>query len=308
MLWTNIKRIIRSGFVNFWRNRVVSLASVLIMTVTLFTFGIIIFTGALLDSSLEQLRGKVDVNVYFNIDAPEEDIFSLMSSIEGLHEVESVSYISRQQALENFRERNKNDYLTIQALDELGENPLGASLGIKAKEASQYQSIANFLEEETALTESRHSIIDKINYEQNKVAIEKLSKIISGSEKLGFAITLFLIIISVIITFNTIRLAIYTAREEISVMRLVGATNRYIRGPFIVEGIMYGFFSAVIALILFYPVTFWLGETSENFFGGINLFEYYTTNFVQIFFIILSSGFVLGAVASYLAVRAYLKT
>jgi len=277
------------------------------MTVTLFTIGLIIFTGALLDSSLDQIKNKVDINIYFDINASEEDIFALNDSIERLPEVAQVTYVSREQALVNFRERHKNDQLTIQALDELGENPLGASVGIKAKETSQYEGIAKFLEDQNALSQEGFSIIDKINYEQNKVAIEKLTKIIDGAETIGLAITLFLVLISVIITFNTTRLAIYTAREEIAVMRLVGANNRYIRGPFVIEGLMYGVFSAIIALILFYPITLWMGKITENFFGGINLFEYYVNNFAEVLIIIALSGIFLGSASSFLAVRKYLQ-
>jgi len=277
------------------------------MTITLFVIGFIIFLGALFESSLEQIKGKVDVNIYFTTDASEEDIFSLRDSLSALPEVASVSYTSREQALANFRERHKNDYLTIQALDELDENPLGASVGIKAKETSQYESIAKFLEEQSALSKGTYSIIDKINYEQNKIAINKLTKIIDGAEKIGFAVTMFLVLISIIITFNTIRLAIYTSRDEIAVMRLVGASNKYIQGPFMVEGVMYGIFSAAITLALFYPITLWLGDVTDNFFGGINLFEYYISNFTQILLIITVSGVVLGAISSILAVRKYLR-
>jgi len=307
MFLTNTRRVIRAGFINFWRNRVISLASVLIMTVTLFVLGFIIFLGALFQGSLEQIRNKVDVNVYFTIDALEEDIINLRDSLSELPEVASVSYTSREEALANFRERHKNDYLTIQALDELDENPLGASVGIKAKETSQYESIAKFLEEQSALAQGKYSIIDKVNYEQNKVAIEKLTKILAGAEKIGFAVTVFLVLISIIITFNTIRLVIYTSRDEIAVMRLVGAGNKYIQGPFVVEGVMYGIFSAVITLALFYPITLWLGDVTDSFFGGINLFEYYVSNFTQIFLIITLSGVVLGAISSILAVRRYLR-
>ncbi len=307
MFWTNTKRILKAGFINFWRNRVVSFASVLTMTVTLFTLGFVIFAGALLDSSLEQIKSKVDVNVYFNVDAEEEDILALKQSVENLPEVAEVVYVSREQAILDFRERNKDDYLIIQAVDELGENPLGASIGIKAKETSQYESVAKFLQGQTALSQGGASIIDNINYEQNKIAIEKLTKIINGAEKFGLAVTIFLILISIVITFNTVRLAIYTSREEISVMRLVGANNRYIRGPFIVEGVMYGVFASIISVVLFYPVTMWLGDTSENFFGGINLFDYYITNFVEIFLIILAVGIFLGVSSSFMAVRRYLK-
>lgn len=307
MFWVNIKRVLHSGFVNFWRNGVVSFAAVLIMTVTLFTLGVLMFMGALLQNSLDQIREKVDINIYFTLKAPEEDILALKNTMEKLPEVASAAYISRDEALANFRERHKNDYLTLQALDELGENPLGASLGVKAREVSQYEGIAKFLEGQSTFSGGVGAIIDKVNYQQNKVAIDRLTKVIDGAQKIGFATTVFLILVSIVITFNTIRLAIYTAREEIAVMRLVGAENRYIRGPFIIEGVMYGVFSGLIALVLFYPMTLWLGKTTENFFGGLNVLVYYGRNFGQIFMIIMSTGIVLGVVSSYLAVRKYLK-
>ncbi len=119
--WVNTKRIFRSGFVNFWRNRVVSLAAVLIMTVTLSTMGLVIFLGALLDSTLEQIKNKVDINIYFSLDASEEDIGTLDETLKKLPEVAATTFTSRSEALEKFRERHKDDYLTIQALEELGQ-------------------------------------------------------------------------------------------------------------------------------------------------------------------------------------------
>jgi cell division transport system permease protein len=307
MLWTNTKRIIKSGFVSFWRNSAVSLASVLVMTMTLFMLGSLIFTGATLNASLEQIRDKVDVNVYFVTTAPEEEILSLKQSVEALPEVAFAEYVSRDEAIERFRVRHQNDQLTLQALEELDENPLGANLNIKAKETSQYEGIAKFLESESALASGEQPIIDKVNYAQNKAAIDKLTTIIDSLETFGFIITIILIVVSVIITFNTIRLAIYTSREEISVMRLVGASNMYIRGPFVFEGIMYGVLSAIITLIMFYPITIWLSPVTEGFFSNVNLASYYINNFAEIFLIILGTGVALGAISSYLAVKKYLK-
>ena len=126
--------------------------------------------------------------------------------------------------MENFKLVHENDQITLQALEELGDNPLEASLNIKAKEPSQYEGIANFLNEENILS-SAAKIIDKINYFENKVAIDKLSRIIDSAERLGLALSLALVIVSVVITFNTIRLTIYISREEISVMQLVGASK-----------------------------------------------------------------------------------
>lgn len=308
MLWITTKRVIRSGFYNFWRNGFVSLSAILVMVVTLFVIGSTIFSGALLDSSLKQLKDKVDINVYFFGTASEQDILTLKAKLEKLPEVATpVSYVSKEDALNAFKNRHQNDQFTLQALDELGVNPLGAELNIKAKDPSQYETIANFLNGSNALSSDGGTIIDKINYYQNKDAIDKLTRIINSANRLGFVLTMLLIVISILITFNTIRLVIYMSREEISVMRLVGASMGYIRGPFFVAGAIYGFISAIITLILFYPVTLWLGKTTENFFINLNIFQYYTHNFGQIFLIVVGSGVIIGAVSSWLAARKYLK-
>lgn len=307
MSFTTVKRILKSGFVSFWRNSFVSLASIFVMVVTLFVIGSLLFLSAVLDSALAQIKDKVDVNVYFVTDAEEGAILSLKKAVEALPEVRAVEYVSRDTALAEFRARHEDDQLTLQALDELGENPLGASLAIKAKEPSQYEGIANFLTEQGTIASGGSSIIDKVNYFQNKVVIDRLTKIIDAANRVGVAITVVFVLASIMITFNTIRLAIYTSREEIGVMRLVGASNMYTRGPFVVEGMMYGAFSAVIVLVLFWPITYWLGPATEEFFGNINLFTYYIQNFAYIFFVILGSGIVLGALSSWLAVRKYLR-
>lgn len=308
MFKINAKRIIKTGFVGFWRNGFVSLATVLVMTVTLSVIASIIFINAMLGSSLSQIKDKVDINVYFVVSALEEDILSIKKEVETLPQVSEVEYISREVALERFIDRHENDQLTLQALEELDDNPLGASLSIRAKETSQYEGIANFLQDDgNTLSSLGTPIIESINYFQNKVAIERLSKIIDSAEKFGFAIMIVLIFASIIIIFNTIRLAIYTARDEISVMQLVGATNSYINGPFVFVGIMYGLIAGIVTLVIFYPVTLWLGSATESFFGDINIFTYYTGNFGKLFLIIVGSGIVLGGLSSYLAVKKYLK-
>jgi len=307
MLWINIKRIIRSGFLNFGRNAFVSLSSVVVMVITLSVIGSLIFVSAILNASLQEIKNKVDINVYFITFAQEEDVLSLQKTLEGLPEVAQVVYVSREQALADFEENHQNDEITLQALKELGENPLGAILNIKTKEPSQYQGIADYLSTKPILSKEGASIIDEVNYAKNKEAIDTLILVIDSAEKLSPIITLVLVIVSVLITLNTIRLAIFISREEISVMRLVGANSFYIRGPFVVVGIMYGAVAGVLTLILFYPATFWLGGATENFFVGLNVFEYYTRNFGQIFLIIMASGMTIGAISSYLAVRKYLK-
>ncbi len=307
-MWIAIKRIIRSGFFSFWRNGFVSLSSILVMLVTLFVIGSVIFSGAILRATLLEIKNKVDINVYFVNSAPENDILAIKKSLENLPEVQApVVYVSREQALEDFKKRHENDEFTLSALDELGENPLGAALNIKAKDPAQYEGIAEFLKSKGTSEIGGSSIIDKVNYYQNKEAIDRLTHLINSANKLGFALTILLIVISILITFNTIRLVIYMSRDEISVMRLVGASTGYIRGPFFVAGAIYGFVSAIITLILFYPITLWLGRTTADFFVGINVFEYYTVNFGEIFLIIVGSGICIGSISSFLAVRKYLK-
>src|SRR3989344_4196136 len=219
--WTNTKRVARYGLIGFVRNGFVSLAAILIMTITLFVVAALLISGAALQSTLTDLTQKVDGTVYFTTSAPDGEVQSLKRSLEALPEVAAVTYISRDEALATFRERHKGDQLTLQALDELGENPLGASLEIRAKETSQYESIAQFLESQQS--GGAQTGIDKINFFQNKTAIDRLTDIIETSRKVGLAVALVLGMATLLIAFNTIRLAIYTARDEIGVMNIVGA-------------------------------------------------------------------------------------
>ncbi len=303
---TNLKRIIKGGFINFTRGGLVSWAAVLVVTITLSVITTIILLQAVLYFSLDTIKEKVDVTIYFTVSAPEDKVMSVKSSLEKLPEVASVSYTSAEDALKLFRDRHQGDYPTIAALDEIGNNPLGAYLNIKAKEVNQYESIVNFMKGGDPLLSGTTSIVDKINYNQNKLVIDRLNAISAGAQKLGFILTLLLIIISIIITFNTIRLAIFISKEEIGVMRLVGASKMRVRGPFMVEGVIYGIIATLITLILFWPATAWLGRNMTGFLG-LNMYDYYFANILQIFAIILLSGILLGVISSMLAIRKYLN-
>jgi cell division transport system permease protein len=300
------RRAFRAGMLNFKRHRLVSIASILVMTVTLFVIASLIFTQAILQSTITNLEKRVDVKVYFVTGAAEEKILALQKTIEDLPEVASVKYVSENQALSDFRERHKDDALTMQALDEIGKNPLGASFDIKAKSTAQYESIVRIFGEDTVLTKENRALIDKVNYDQNKEVIERLSRIISGSRALGFGVTLIACIIAIIITFNTIRLTMHFTKEEIKVMRLVGASSTYVRGPFVVEGVLYGLLATLVTLLLLIPATLWAGQHLTGFLG-INLFTYFWQNSIQIILILLSVGTIIGAVSSVIAVRSYLK-
>lgn len=302
MTWLKLKRVTIAGIMSLWRNNWVTLATILVMTLAVLTTGSLLLGNVLLTSSLSGIENKVDVSVYFKTDAEEPAILGVRDALLRLAEVKSADYISRDDVLNSFKERHIANALITQSLDELDGNPFGATLNIKAKEISQYEGIARFLEAGTF-----SSVIDKINYRQNKLVIERLSNILSASRRLGAGLSIALAVIAVLVTFNTIRLAIYTSKEEISVMRLVGASNRYVRGPFIVAGIIQGILAAIIAMLIFYPLTLWLGPRAESFFGGPNLFNYYLAHFLQFFAILLGVGILLGSVSSFIAIRRYLK-
>lgn len=317
MLLTHIKRIIRTGFINFWRNGFLSFAAIVVLTLSLASFGALIFGSAFGNALIAEVKNKVDINVYFTLNAPESDIVSLKKTIENLPEVDKVEYISREQELEAFKEKWKDNTLILQGLEEIGDNPFPAVLNIKAKEPSQYAGIANFLDSKNSLSQTGVNIVDKVNYNQNKLVIDRLGRIIPAVEKAGTIFAIILVIVAMIITFNTIRLVIYTAKDEISVMKLVGASNRYIRGPFVVSGIMYGVFAGVFTLVALALFAYYSDVVIMKFVGiqgaqdfslVINIFfGYFVKNFGQIFALIMGSGIVLGAISSYMAVRRYLN-
>lgn len=306
MEWMLIKRVLVSGWKNFARGGAVSAATVLIMTVTLMIIGSLIFLSALLSFTLTTIKNKVDVSVYFVTTASESDILAVKSQLESLPQVASVTYTSADDALAAFRARHANDQLTLQALDELGGNPLDASLEVQAKDPSEYESIVNFLEASPALSVGGTSIVDRINYAQNKNVIDRLSLAIQATREIGFAVVILFAIASILIAFATVRLAIYTARDEIAVMRLVGASNSYIQGPFIITGVITGAIAAALVLLLLWPMTWYTGEKTVGWFGGFDVASYYGSHFILIFSILMFSGIVLGAIASLFATRKYL--
>jgi cell division transport system permease protein len=307
MFGTNIKRILNSGWTNFFRNGFVSLSSVTIMTITLSIIASVIFMGAFFNFMLSQVKDKVDVNVYFVTTATEDDINSVKKSLEALPEVSEVAYVSREDALAAFKEKRKNDQFTMQALEELGENPLEASLNIKAKETSQYEGIANFLSNPNLISNDGKNIVDKVNYNQNKLVIDRMTTVVNSAQTIALWFTVLFVLISIIIVFNTIKLSIFISKDEISVMKLVGASHGYVRGPFIVSGVLCGLISSVITIFVFIFLFLWLNKYSTDYFAGFSFLKYFAIHFIMVFFTIVGSGIVLGSAASYLAVRRYLK-
>lgn len=304
---TYMKRIFRAGFLNFARNGFVSLSSILVVTITLSVLSGVLIFDYVLKATLANIENKVDVSVYFVPGSDETAILAVKDQVAVLPEVASTTYISERQALDDFRARHASDQTTLQALEELDQNPIGAMLNIKAKEISQYESISKFFEEGGALDAGTQSLIDHIDYNKNKAEIDAIQGLLNKGRLLGLVLTIVLMALSIIVTFNTVRLAIYFSREEISVMRLVGASRMHIQGPFVVEGVLYGFVATIITLILFIPITAWFGVHMTDFLQGINLFHYYLSHILYFAVVLFVSGAGLGALSGVLAARRHLK-
>ncbi len=317
MIFTTFKRITRTGFISFWRNGFLSFAAVVVITLSLCVFGALIFGSAFGRTLLAEVKSKVDINVYFTLDAQPSDILALQKNVNALPEVSSTTYVSSDQALADFNSRWQDNALIMQGLSEIGSNPFPAALNIRANNPSQYASIVNFLESKNPLNTDGTPIIEKINYQENKLVIDRLSKIIPTIEKTGTILALIFALVAIVVVFNTIRLIIYTARDEISVMKLVGASNTYVRGPFVISGIMYGIVSGIITLVIMSACAYWGDmavlklagvDVAENFHLIVNvLSSYFMANFGQIFLLIMGAGVILGGLSSYVAARRYLK-
>ncbi len=294
-------RIIKHSFISFWRNIWVSLATILVMVLSLFIVGSLILSHAILVAILQGIQEKVDITIYIKPDAPEQEIFELRDTIARLDEVKKLEYISRDQALAQFQERHRQNALIVRSLEELDDNPLGAAINVTSFHPSQYESIARFLEA------GNFSMIDKVNYRQNEKIISRLSFILDTSRNVGAGVSLLLAGIAFLVAFNTIRMAIFTAREEIGIMRLVGASNWYVRAPFLVSGALYGLIASLTTLFIFWPFLLWLAPKGRQYLGGIDVAQYFMANIFQFFLILLGVGVLVGVVSSLIATRRYLK-
>ncbi len=291
----------RAGWLGFWRNAWLSAATIIVMTLVLFVVGNLVFLGALSHTVLRSLESKIDVSVYFTPDAPEQEILTLKREMEARPDVKEVSYVSRDSALASFRERHKDSALIVGALDELDDNPLQASVNIKAADSSQYGAISDFL------AEKKSPIVSKINYFENQDVIDRLSSIVGSVRGAGAVLTIFLAFVAVLVAFNTIRMAIYTVREEIKIMRLVGASRWFIRGPFLVTGLLYGAAAGALITLAFLPLTWLAAPKLLLMVPDFNLFRYFISNGLEFFLIMLGAGIFLGVVSSLIAVRRYLE-
>lgn len=299
----SLQRIIKSGVTSFRRNSVLSLAAIGVMTLTLSGVTSLLLLRHTTGYVVQALRDKVDISVYLALEANDEEISKLRTELEGLSEVRAIEYVSQEEALVRFKERYQNNRVVLEALQEVEKNPLPPAFNIRAHQASQYAAISQFLENERF-----KPIINKVNYYENQQMIQRLFSLTNIISRSGLIVSLILAAIAILVAFNTIRLAIYNLKDEIAIMRLVGAGNWFIRGPFIVMGSLAGLIAAAITMVVFYVIVYYISPKIEMVIPGLSLWMYYNGNLLQVFLIQIGVGMGIGVISSIVAMNHYLKT
>lgn len=297
-----IWRIIKYGFQNLFRNGWLSVTTIGIMVLTLIVFHGIILFNVLAQSAVEEIKEKVDIAVYFEETTSEDDILNIKRVLEGFGEIAAVEYVSREEALDVFTDRHRGNEIIVQTLAELDENPLLASLNIRARELSEYDTIASYLE-----SPALRDMVESVTFAQNELVIRRLQRIIEIFNVGVTFLTIFLVFLAIMVTLNTISLAIFSNKDQISIMRYVGASNKFIRGPYIVGGVVFGFTAAVISIVLMIPVVNFVSPHIMGFVPGLDLSVYMKSNIVMLLMYQLFLGIGLGVISSMIAVRKYLR-
>lgn len=294
-------RTFKEGLTNFFRNGWLSVATISVLTISLYIISFTFVLGITANLILKNVEDKVNISVYFNPDVPESDILSIKSKLAGYQEIKKVDYVSKDQALDEFKALTNDDPSINQALQVIGENPLLPSLLIKANQPDQYQLISNVIQNNYG------DKINRISYEENKSAIDRLNSIVRMVKEIGLILAIIFIVVAILVTFNTIRITIYSHRAEFEIMRLVGASNMYVEMPYIFEGIFYGVSAAVVSVILMLITVKFLSRMTAKFLDQGSLISSYMASFWLIFGILLFMGAGLGVISSFIAIRRYLK-
>jgi len=298
----SLKRIIKSGWTGFRRNSGLSLATVFIMVMAISLVTSLFLLQKTTGYLVTALSEKVDMAVYFNEEPSTDEIDVIQKELTGLPEIKSLQYISKEEALAKFIARHQNEDVIMESIEEVGGNPLLASLNIKAFEATQYAAISSFID-----SASFKDLISKVDYSEKKPAIDKMFSLTSTISNTGIGLSIVLAIVAVLIAFNTVRIAIYNSRDEIETMRLVGASNWFIRGPFLVQGMIGGLLAVLITFLVFGITLWFLSPKIDMIIPGLNLFSYFFGSFLVVIALQLAAGVGLGACASWLAMRKHLK-
>lgn len=288
-------RTFKEGMINFRRNGWLSFATISILTLSLFVMAFGFLMSLTANSVLKNWEQNINIVVSFEPDVEESRIFEIRDELKKYREIAKIGYVSRDKALDDLI-RNRGD-LIKDAVNAIGENPLLPSLTIQARSQTDYEIIV------TALEQSQfHNEIHGINYKQNKNIYDRLNMISRSAQKLGLIFGISFTFIALLITFNTIRITIYSHRQEFEIMRLVGASNLYVRMPFVFEGILYGLSAGILTLVMLTGVSYGLKGLTNGF-----LFEVFLTHITVFTIGVIVIGIFLGVISSFIAIRRYLR-
>jgi cell division transport system permease protein len=261
------------------------------------------FTLYLSKFLINYLQDKADISVYFKENTSEQEIVKVEEALyQFSNEIQSVEYISQEKALQIFEEIHKNDPESLEALEQVGDNPFLPSLVIKAYDPIYYVQISNFLSQD-----SFKDVVEKIPYYDNKRVIDRLSAITDTIKTITIGLGLILGLLAILITFNTIKLTIFASKDEISTMRLVGASNWFVKGPFVIQGILYGIVSILVVDILFFIFLLFFSPKLQVFFSGFNLLNYFQSQYTSLFLIQIIFVGIVSIISTLLALNKHLK-
>lgn len=296
-------RVIKSALLGFYRNGWLSVAGILVMVLTLFTISTFIILNLVLTAGAEAIQEKIDISVYFNDSAKPEQILELQNYLASMPEVKNVKYISKEEALAIYKEKYKDNKQILEEIFDK-DNPLPASLGIKIADPEKLDQIKNVLSED-----KYKPIIHDTSYkDKNREVVQRLLKATNVVKRIGWGLGAVFIAISLIIIFNTIRITIFSRKEEIQIMQLVGATNWYIRGPFIIEGALYGIIATIISIVVLYVMLYFLAPAISRYFTEVgNVFTFLNENLGTMIFIQIGAGVLIGITSSFFAIRKHLR-
>ncbi|HSW66608.1 MAG TPA: permease-like cell division protein FtsX [Bacillota bacterium] len=299
-------RIINTGLVNFVRNAWLAIAAMAVMIITLLIVLFSVIANATFSNTIAQITNKVDVSVYLKDSADRGDINGMIDELKGLSNVKQVTYLDKLQALERYKDQNAGNAQLLSAINAT-DNPIPATILIKPRDLNKIDAI------QAALTQNKYkSLIDRTSYQADrKAAIDKIAHATDIMRKAGIVAVAVFVIISALIIFNTIQMAIFNRRDELTIMRLLGATTWYIRGPFVVETIVYGVISALVSVtlvhLLFVASSSALQATSLGLLDINYAAHYFGMHFWMLLTVQLGLGILIGAASSTVATRRYLK-
>lgn len=305
--WVAFVRMCRYGVNNFSRNAWLTIAATAVMTITLLIIFTAVAARSILLDTVGDLRDKVDMSIYLKTETTDADADAISQQLQKLSSVKSVSYVSAEDARSIIAEENKNDIQYLEALKEAtNKNP--GILHIKVQNINDTSQLSDFVDNNEILKEHIDTNREPSFAGERKASIESIGRAVGFAEQVGIIASLVFVAISSLIIFNTIRMAIFNRREEIQMMKLIGADSSFIRGPFVVEAIVYGFIAAVIATGLGLGLLYSSVSTLESYQITIQPTVDFATFYIG--FVLLATilvGAFIGIVSSLLATRRYLK-